>query len=236
MSARARRFAFRLLAIGVFSLSIAVAFLVGFELGQGGAQSHSATVMSVDSLRAALVKERDSLKRLLRESEQQRLILEQGLQIDQEATRLLKEELKAAQDARLELNRELTYLKRLVQGQGEGAVQVYDMRLVEGENAREFHYSFTIAQLNQGFGRSTGDVSLGLLGLRGDVSATLALTDLPAAEPSSFKMDFEHFQNCQGMLRIPEGFEPQSVVVDIKPRTRRLLPTSVAFAWETQPR
>ncbi|MBK1719011.1 DUF6776 family protein [Thiocystis violacea] len=230
MSDSPRRLAYRLLAIGVLSLTLAAVFLLGFELGKEAPASGNGPAAS-DSLRVQLLHERDRLKTLLAESERQRLILDRTLRIDREASRLLKEQIKEAQDARLERNRELNYLKRLVQGGSEGAVQVYDMRLVDGEAPREYRYDFTIMQLIQGFGRSTGEVLLSIEGRRGDAVVTLTLSELPEAQPDALRMDFEHFQNCQGAFVLPHDFDPISIVVDIKPRTERLLPTSVSFPW-----
>ncbi|MBK1722384.1 DUF6776 family protein [Thiocystis violacea] len=227
-----QRLSFRLLASGAFTLVVAAIFLIGFELGGGGASDSVSGVTSPDSLRVHLLKERDTLRALLAESERQRVILERAAQIDQEATRVLKDELKQAQDARLEVNRELTYLKRLVQTGGKGAIQVYDMRLSQGATPREFLYAFTITQLVQGFGQSTGSVQLTVEGTRDDETLSLGLGDLPSADPKSLSMDFEHFQNFQGSLEIPPDVEPKAIVVNIKPNSNLLLSTSVMLPWE----
>ncbi len=226
------RLSFRLLAVGAFCLSMAAVFLIGVELGKGGeAPSSNNAAVAADSLRVHLLKERDTLKSLLAESERQRVILERAMQVHQEASKALREQLKEVEDARLEANRELTYLKRLVQGGGKGAVQVYDMRLIPGESPHDYRYSFTITQLIQGFGQSQGDVRLSVEGLRDDKSVVLGLDELPAARPNALRMDFEHFQNCQGTFTLPETFEPTSIIVEIKPKTPLLLPTSVTFPW-----
>ncbi|NEX21192.1 hypothetical protein G3480_12855 [Thiorhodococcus mannitoliphagus] len=227
-----RRLSFRLLAAGAFTLAVAATFLIGFEFGGGGVTAAVSGVATPDSLRVHLLKERDTLRALLGESERQRVILERAAQIDAEARKVLQGELKQAQDARLELNRELTYLKRLVQKGGKGAIQVYDMRLSRGGGPREYLYSFTVTQLVPGFGRSTGSVSLALKGAREGASLSLGLTDLPSADPELLGMDFEHFQNFQGVIEIPEDFAPESIVVSIEPKSKLLLPTSVVFPWE----
>ncbi|NEV64527.1 DUF6776 family protein [Thiorhodococcus minor] len=227
-----RRLSFRFLAAGAFALAFAAIFLIGFELGGGGAPAAGGGAAAPDALRAHLLKERDSLRALLAESERQRVILERASQIDAEARKVLQKELKQAQDARLELERELTYLKRLVQKGGKGAIQVYDMRLARGIGTHEFLYSFTIAQLVPGFGRSVGRVGLSIVGVREGASESLELADLPSADPRQLHMDFEHFQNLQGVIEVPEDYDPESVVVSIEPESKLLLPTSVVFPWE----
>ena len=228
-----QRFSVRLLASGAFTLAIAAIFMIGFELGGGEEAPTPCERSSAPSaLHAHLVKERDTLRALLEESERQRAGLERAAQVDKEASRAISEELKKAQDARLELDRELAYLKRLVQTGGQGAIQVYDMRLEPGGKPSEARYSFTITQLIQGFGRTKGKVRLSIEGLRGEKRAILGLGELPSADPPTLVMDFEHFQNFQGVVEIPAGFEPQSLVVEIQPSSDRLLATSASFPWE----
>jgi hypothetical protein len=228
-----QRFSFRLLASGAFTLAIAAIFMIGFELGGGEDVSAPCERSAVpESLQAHLVKERDTLRALLAESERQRAGLERAAQVDKEASRAISEELKKAQDARLELDRELAYLKRLVQTGGQGAIQVYDMRLAPGSKPSEARYSFTITQLIQGFGRTSGKVRLSIEGIRGEKRTSLGLRELPFADPRTLTMDFEHFQNLQGVVEIPDGFIPQSIVVDIQPSSGRLLATSASFPWE----
>ncbi len=226
-----RRFSFRLLASGAFALAVAAIFLIGFELG-GGALGPGTGVTSADSLRVHLLEERNTLGALLAESERQRMILERAAQIDKEAFRLLQERLTQAQDARLELSRESSYLKRLVQEDGKGAIQVYDMRLTPGEEARAFLYSFTVTQLVQGVGRSQGEMHMTLEGMREDERVSLDLEQLPEAHPKALIMDFEHFQNFQGRLEVPSDFTPTAIVIAIKPTSKLLLTTSVMFPWE----
>lgn len=230
MSDSFRRLSFRLLASGALTLALAATFLAGFELGGGtlAPGDHA----SADSLRAHLLEERETLSALLAESERQRVILDRTVQIDQEAFRVLQARLAQVQDASLELNRELTYLKRLIRKDGKGAIQVYAMDITPHEQEDTFLYSFTITQLVQGFGRSTGRVRLSLEGIRKEENLTLDLEQLPAAQPDELSMDFEHFQNFQGSLQIPHDFEPTSIIVAIEPNSKLLLKTSVMFPWE----
>ena len=224
---------FRLLVVGALVLAAVAIFVIGFALGSGGlAFGPGPSGVDSDLARASLIEERAALQVLLTDSERQRVTHERALIIEREAVKRLREQLKGAQEIRLELTRELAYLKRLVQGDHQGGVDVYDLRLIAGEAPRQYRYGFTIRQLIAGFGVSKGDILLSLEGEQSNRSVTLALDELPDASPGVLKMDFEHFQNCQGTFTLPEGFEPRSVVIDIRPRTEGLLPNSASFAWD----
>lgn len=227
------RFSRRLLVLGVGCLALAGAFWVGHELGRAESDSLAGVHLAASDLHRLNVRnEIDVLRARLEDSERQRSILERTQQIDLESTRVLKDQLKQALDDQLDLNRTLSYLKRLVQNGGDGVVQVRGLRLIQGKDSREFQYSFAITQLIPGFGQSRGIIRFSVEGIRGGKVSTLSLSELPAAAPHRLDMDFEHFQDCSGKILLPDGFTPKSVIIGIEPSTKSLLPTSQVFPWE----
>jgi uncharacterized membrane protein len=230
-----RRFSYRLLAIGVCAVLLASAFWVGFELGHGRFSSVvSAEVVALKMESRALAEERDVLRDALAAAKREQTILERDRQIDREAARALTDQLKEAQDARLALNRELSYLKRLVQEGGRGAIRVQDLRLRTGGAPMRFQYSFTLSQLVPGFGESVGRARLEIEGRDDDGAVTLALRDLPGADPRELPVAFEHFQTLSGTFEIPDGFEPLAVVILVEPSNDLLMPMSETFPWAPQ--
>jgi len=228
----ARCFSRRLLLFGTFSLLLALLFGLGYDLGRrGGISAVGMQVANLSLQRRDLSRELDAVEARLEDSERQRLVLERTQQIDVESSRVLKEQLRQALGENLSLSREVSYLKRLIQKGGKGAVQVSGFRLVHGSKERLFRYSFSAAQIVSEFGRSQGVIRLRLDGRQGGETASLSLKDLPFADPTELKMDFDHMQNLTGEFELPEGFEPESIVVDVEPSTKQLISTSAAFPW-----
>ncbi|MCG6897531.1 MAG: hypothetical protein LJE61_01850 [Thiocapsa sp.] len=227
-----RRLSYRLLAIGLYAVLLAAAFWGGFELGVR--RLSSGWELQLAALTAevrSVVAERESLREGLATALRERVILERSHQIDREAARALTDQLKQAQDARLALNRELSYLKRLVQEGGRGAMRVQDLHLMAGDGTGAFRYSFTVTQMVPGFGEAEGRVRFEIEGHNGDTAMTLSLSDLPAAEPRELRVAFEHFQTLSGTFELPDGFEPSGVVVGIEPSSESLIPTLESFPW-----
>lgn len=222
----------RLLLLALYAVLIAAAFWVGFELGQARVTAILQPELStsqgqIGAFRDALSNAHDELAALKQES----VVLERSRQIERETTRSLQEQLKQAQDERLELVKESKYLKRLIRDGGKGAVRVHDLRLTSGEAAGQYRYGFTVTQLVPGVGESSGRVVLQVEGERDGKDVSLSLEDLPGAHPSKLPMRFEFFQNFQGNFRLPEGLAPRGVSITIEPAADDMLRTSEAFPW-----
>ncbi len=217
-----------LLGAVVLSLS-AAAFWGGFRIGARSIGDGPAAAI------ATLQLERDALSAELAEARQQGIACERGQQIEQEKDRSAQAQLKAAQDERLTLAKEVSSLKRLIRSGGRGAVAVQDLRLAAGEAAREFKYSFTVSQLIEGVGETSGSIVVKLVGKQGGKAKTLALKQLKGSQPTRLEMRFDHFQTIDGRLVLPAGFEPQTFSVEIDPAGDKLIASVETFPWRVGP-
>ncbi len=179
-----------------------------------------------------IAQERDALKETVAQLEQEAIVLERTKQIDVQANRTAQEELKKAQDQRLALEKEVSFLKRLIREGGGGLLQVQALKLQASDDPNEFGYSFTVSQLIQDFAESEGAVEVKVAGKRDGKEVTLSLDQLPGSQPQTHKMKFKHFQNFEGSIKIPDGLEPDHLIVEIKPSTKNLLPIAETLGWE----
>jgi hypothetical protein len=201
---------------------------IGFDYGREWAGlSAGETSRSVRRLRSAvkeLEKERDELR-------QQLVALERSGQIDREATRLAQMELARLQDQRQELEKEVEFLRNLVEEGATGALKIKDFNLSSTDQQSEFEYRFTVSQSKEDFGWTKGNVLLKIVGSDESGAKTLDLQEVSADSEEAHKIKFRHFQNIKGLLRLPEGFSPDSVSVEVKPTVKKLAPLSESFDW-----
>jgi hypothetical protein len=54
-----------------------------------------------------------------------------------------------------------------------------------------------------------------------------------AAESDAVKFKFKYFQNVNGALKLPAGFEPKSLKINLRPSGKRLKKVSQSYAWQT---
>ena len=200
----------------------------GFDYGREWAGlSHSDTGRTVKRLRQsvdALTRERDELR-------QQLTAMERSSQIDREASRLAQEELKQIQEERQELEKDLEFLRNLVEDEGKGALRIKEFKLAAGKKKRGYSYSFTVTQMKEDFGVAKGRVDISVQGTLEGAAKTLKLAEITADKKKSHKFRFRHFQNIQGQIKLPEGFTPDSLIVEVAPETKKLPPLRESFDW-----
>lgn len=212
-----------LLLVAIGAVAVA-AFFVGTRF------ERETSVPLIDRL-GVLEEERNALFATVLDLKQQRIVLERSQQIDREANKIAAKQLKEAQDERLALEKEVSFLRRLMQEGGGGILQPRDFKLETAVEPGSFVYSFTIQQLIPDFGESTGSVEIKVVGKRDGKEITLPLDKLAGSEPERHQMEFKHFQSFAGSIQMPDDIEPENLVVEIKPKTAKLSPVSETFSW-----
>lgn len=214
------------LALGAIVISLAaVVFWGGFVLG-----ARSVGTGPIQALQD-LQRERDTLTAQLAELKQQGIACDRNQQIEDERARSAQDQLKAAQDERLILAKEIFSLKRLIRKGGRGVVAVQDLRLAAGETEREFRYSFSVNQLIEDVGETAGTIDIKLSGTEGGKDKTLTLKDLKGSQPMKLAMAFDHTQTIEGRLMLPAGFEPRDLTIEIDPQGDKVIASAETFAW-----
>ncbi|MCB2261709.1 MAG: hypothetical protein LGR52_02025 [Candidatus Thiosymbion ectosymbiont of Robbea hypermnestra] len=218
------RTVFVLSILAAFAAAIVGAFSVGTQVG-------IETSRPLDKHMRMTASKCNALSEQVSNLEHQSTVLKRSQQIDQEIDRNLSKQLKKAQDERLALEKEVSFLRRLIRKGGSGILQPKDFKVEKTGEPGMFRYNFTIRQLVQDFGRSTGKVEIRVIGKRNGRKATLPLDKLAGSEPPKHKMGFKYFQVFRGLIKIPDNFEPEKLVVEVRPKTSKLIPVSETFPW-----
>jgi hypothetical protein len=217
------------LLLGAVIISLAAGALWGgFVLG---ARSFRTELIQAGRALQALQRERDDLGAELANLRQERIACESAQQIEQERDRAVQEQVTAAQNERAALANEGSSLKRLIHKAGRSAVVVQGLRLAAGEAERAFAYSFTVSQLIEDTGETSGAIGIKLSGKQGGKAKTLTLKQMKGSQPTGLTMHFDDFQTFEGHLVLPAGFEPEALTVEIDPKGGKLIASSETFPW-----
>ena len=227
----------RLRIVVVAGVVLVLLFCFGlFELGQrmGGYSSfrsderREALKIEVAELKA----EREALK-----AELARVLT--SIDVDREAQLRLTETL-AEREARVaELNEELGFYRRIVSpSDGQAGLRVQGFEVMDGNNgsdgsngaiANSYRLRLLLVQSPQRSGRAQGEVDLSLRGtLRGE-TVSLTLQEL-AAEPQEY--EFLYFQDVDVDVILPEGFEPETAEIELRPGQRNARAIAASFPWK----
>jgi hypothetical protein len=60
----------------------------------------------------------------------------------------------------------------------------------------------------------------------------LALKDLAEGGKNSLPVNFTHYQDLEGVIRLPKNFQPESVTIDIRPKNKKLKRVTEVFQWQ----
>ncbi|MCU7941370.1 MAG: hypothetical protein KZQ87_01690 [Candidatus Thiodiazotropha sp. (ex Cardiolucina cf. quadrata)] len=192
----------------------------GSSLAQGFARLQS----GMDHVQT-LEQERNELRRQL-------AMVKQAAEVDREALLAIREQIKKLQDERLKMEEELTFLRGIVSTSSKQQVlRVQNFKLEAGIEAQQFVYKFSVSQVINSGSVVKGRIELSIMGLQDGQAKLLKLEELSDEKLSSHKMRFRYYQNVEGKLHLPTGFEPATITIDVKPSSSKLKPVSEAYNW-----
>jgi hypothetical protein len=214
------------LRITLLLLIVSAAGWYGYQLG--GADLPGGFVgfnLRAEKKIGALQQEREELSR-------QVAMLQQSAQLDQEAMRAIKEQIKLFQDERLKMEEELAFLRGIVStSPKERGLRIQKYKLEPDYEKNSFTYKFTVSQvINSGL-MAKGKILISLSGLQAGQAKVLGLELLTDKKQRSHKMRFRYFQNIEGKLKLPDGFTPSTLTIEVKPESKKMEPITATYDW-----
>lgn len=220
-------------ALVLFGLGIGIGAGAGWYLGildrQPVADTNLATLRSEAASQRERIEQLESEKSSLQE---QLAVLERASQVDQEATRQVREQLNSFEQERAQLEEELSFLRTMVStADGKGALQIQRFKLESVGGKGLFRYSFTVTQNMQTDTVASGSIFLAVDGTQEGEARWLPLREITEEKAEKLKMQFKHFQDIEGMIRLPDGFRPRKFIVELKPSNKKLPEVKERFDW-----
>jgi hypothetical protein len=95
----------------------------------------------------------------------------------------------------------------------------------------------TVAQALRNVGTTEGELRLKVAGKDADgARQKLDLAELGDDGSPSRPLRFTHYQDVEGVIRLPQGFQPESVTIEIRPKNKGLKRVSEVFQWKLEER
>ena len=153
-------------------------------------------------------------------------------QVSRTANETLETELRDRTEEIALLRADLAFYERLVGGRGpRQGLTVHQFALRAIGDSHGYAFRLTLAQNLKKAAHATGELALVVDGVRGSRLETLnwaALSQSEAPAPLHFK--FKYFQQIDGSLMLPEGFQPNRVTISA--RTEDGEEVRQAVAWK----
>ncbi len=160
-------------------------------------------------------------------------MLERTSQIDREAVRQVREQLAAYQEERSKMEEELTFLRGMVSSrQDREGIQVQRLVLKRAGDDGRYSFRFTVTRNMQNDGVVSGSIFFAVDGQRDGKPTWLPLREITDDSVEKLRMRFKNFQDVEGDIRLPEGFKPLKVIIEVKPNDKKLPPVKQLFDWK----
>lgn len=160
-------------------------------------------------------------------------ILERSNQIDRESRTQVRDRVRELQDENLELKQELAFFRGIVSPKDHKAgLKIQSFELSSGGAAQLYHYKLILTQVLKNERFAVGTVKLAVKGTLAGQREQLSLAKLDDDGQDSIGFRFKYFQTFEGNLRLPPGFQPQSVSLVVVPTTKGLDRLDQDFPWD----
>ena len=191
------------------------------------------------AIRAGWLVEHNQLREeLLAASKQIKLMqkevatLRVGSAIDEKANAEIRDTVELQQESIAELKEEISFYKGVMApGSDQKGLRVesFDVSIPDASNKVE--YSLLLTQVVENHELVQGKVEVSVSGMMGRNEEILALNKLDddKVHPVSFR--FRYFQNINGEMVIPKGFEPQKVQIVAQTSGRKSQRLERSFTW-----
>ncbi|MEE8244604.1 MAG: DUF6776 family protein, partial [Pseudomonadales bacterium] len=140
------------------------------------------------------------------------------------------------------LEEEVTFYKSLMAPSSlSKGLQIAEFEVFGGEMSEPFNYHLLLTQVADRRSWIRGDVRLDVIGLQDDAEngqqkseQVLSLTDLADVDTYPLKFRFRYFQDLSGLMALPEGFQPERVVVTVVQQGNRANDLQQTFEWSVK--
>jgi len=207
---------------------ILVLLWVSFEYGRKVAGYDSADSSAyIEQLQAQL---EESQAEII-ESNRRATMLERNSQIDDDASGQLTGVLAQAQNEVLELKKELSFYKSIVSPeQGNRSLAIQAIQLKQNEDGG-YYYKIMVSQRGQNDQFARGRIEVSIEGVNRGQPVTLQLAEVSKDTKNPLKFGFKYFQNFEGVMILPNAFQPDLLNVKVIPSTGKIKTVDEQFAW-----
>lgn len=160
--------------------------------------------------------------------------LERNNHIEKDANKQVEETIVKLQDDILKLNEEVTFYRSIVSPkEAKHRLFVQELRFVR-KSANDYKYKVMVTQKGNNSRVVRGIVRITFDGLKDGKVTSLKMKDtVSSIENKKFKLGFKYFQVIEGIAKIPEGFIPSTLRIQVVPNGSRLANIDNVVDWST---
>ena len=172
------------------------------------------------ALKVEWIKERDSIREelirsnsLIDEMRQEISVLKIGGVIDDKANEEVRQTIESLQEVNAELNEEVRFYKGVMAPNFATKGLRIEKLDMTADSERSVKYSLLLTQVVDEHEWLQGEVKISVRGQHGIEEKSLVLSELDKEKSDAVRFRFRYFQNINGKMTFPDGFEPREVMI-----------------------
>lgn len=161
---------------------------------------------------------------------------EQSLVIGEQASEKVRAELVQKESRIAELKQEISFYRGLMApADGSDGVSIGRFSISQTADARRYQYKLLVQQSATRHNVVKGHATFTVVGRQDGQPKRYPLSDLsPQVDSESIPLRFKYFQNIEGELQLPQGFEPEGVELSLKSSGRKGFNIEQRYGWLVQ--
>jgi hypothetical protein len=208
---------------------LAGGYWAGVQYGIG---SEGARLGQVEVERDQLEASATELRKQYQAARQQKISLERGRAIDEQALSQARQSLVALETSNAQLRLDLGFYKKIMAPASVAKGLQIDRLSIDKTPEGGFNFRLVLIQVGNNKFYQSGVVAVNLLGQTGDSAEAIPLRDVsPQIDDVGIKFRFRYFQDIKGSLTLPDGFEPLEVQVVAQPKGKETVKVQRTFLW-----
>lgn len=189
--------------------------------------------------------ERDQFETALANSRQEAEALRQqvanlqlGSQVDKAASEDVRNEVIALKAEIAELQEDISFYRGLMMPSADKqGLTIGSLNVISTGVERHFNYKLVVQQLATNHKMLAGHVNFTIVGRQNGLPMSLALKDVSSSVTTTdIRLGFKYFQNIEGELVLPVGFEPIRIEIVAKVRGAGAATVEKKFGWLAEER
>jgi hypothetical protein len=212
---------------------VAVLVIVGSGAYMFGRHHAQLRFQQLEEQRQTLLADRSRLQERVAQLGQKLADAEISSQVDSDSVVIVREALLSLEQDLADQRQELTFYKGMMApSELEKGLTIGEWDVSRQEGTSRYDFRLVMQQLAAVHRLTKGRVSISIEGIKNGGLVKLPISELsPQMDSVSLKLRFKYFQNIEGELELPEGFEPRSVVVDARSSGKKPEQRQKTFDW-----
>ena len=182
---------------------------------------------------AVMRQDLQSTQDLLAQERSRSSVAEAEVDIVRRANNLLRSSERDRQDEISGLQADLDFYRRLGGANGSQApLTVHYLELLPTQSPRVFRIIFSLTQNLRWATNISGNIQLGIDGIRDGVAEHLTNEKLLAESSGPLSFQFKHFQQLECLITLPEGYVPSRLTIHLRSNSLRT-PVEQSMEWQS---